>query len=133
MPDQGEDLPKLIIQPAANTAINNVQQQMLDILQVMPVAQITNNGGNNRGNNNISNNGPNDGKNGDNPRCRRNRRPPDNATFDLHDTSKYCHVHGAYNHQLGDCNRRAPGHRNAAILANRMGGYNAFCQPMNGE
>ena len=89
VPDQTEDLPELIVQPAANTAINNVQQHMLDILQVIRAAHITNNGGNNGGDNNIGNNGDNNGKNGDNPRHRRNRRPPDNATFDLHDTSKY--------------------------------------------
>ncbi len=43
VPDQTEDLPKLIVQPAANTAINNVQQHMLDILQVMRAAHIAKN------------------------------------------------------------------------------------------
>ena len=32
-----------------------------------------------------------------------------------------------------ECNRRVPGQRNDATLANRMRGSNVFCQLLNGE
>ena len=35
VPEQSNYQPKLVVQPAANTAINTVQQQMLKILQAM--------------------------------------------------------------------------------------------------
>ena len=117
---------------------------MLEILQVMQATKITNansgdnNGGNHGGNNangGSNNEGSNGGNNGDNnnPRHQRNKRTPDDATFECQDKSKYCHTHGVSNHNSSDCNRRAPGHKNAATFANRMGGSNAFCIPGNAE
>ena len=113
------------VQQAANATIGaNVQLQMLQILQAMQAAQATgqqhgNGGGNPNGGGNRNGGG----------RARINRRTPDNATFNRSDTTNYCHTHGACNHTSADCNRKAPGHRNTATLANRMGGSNAFCQP----
>ena len=105
-----------IQQPAANAAIATVQEQMLQILQDMRAAQQN---ANNAGQGNQNGGG----------RARVNRRTPDNASFNRRDTSQYCHTHGASNHTSRDCNKKAPGHRNTATLANRMGGSNAFCQP----
>ena len=47
IPDQALDVPETIVQPAANAAINNVHEQMLQILQTMQAAQMNNNGNNN--------------------------------------------------------------------------------------
>ena len=94
--------------------MTTAQIQMLQILREMRDAQIANT--------------PPQGNQSRDRSTRVNRRTPDNATFNRLDKSKYCHTHGAYNHQSSECNRKAPGHRNAAMLANRLGGSNAFFQ-----
>ena len=145
VPDQTEYQTKLSMQPAENAVINTVHQQMIEILQAMQATQIANNansggsnGVNNGGNNTNGggNNGENNGdNNGDNniPCCRHNRITPDDASFNCQDKSNYCHMHRASNHNSGDCNRQAPGHKNTATFTNRMGGLNAFCLPVNAE
>ena len=95
--------------------------QMLQILQAMQAAQANGNGNQSNGNGN---------QNGGGRPPRVNKRTPDNAAFTRLDKSKYCHTHGACNHASSECNRKAPGHRNTATLTNRMGGSNAFCQPV---
>ena len=113
------------VQEAVNAAIGaNVQLQMLQILQAMQAAQANGNGNQNQ---QVQNGGGN--QNGGGRPARTNRRTPDDVTFNRVDTSKYCHTHGACNHASSACNRKAPGHRNNATQANRMGGSNAFCQP----
>ena len=109
-------------QHAANATIeSNVQMQMLQILQAMQAAQANGNGNQYNGSGN---------QNGGGRPPRANKRTPDNASFTRLDKSKYCHTHGACNHASSECNRKAPGHRNTATLTNRMGGSNAFCQPV---
>ena len=109
-------------QQAANATIKgNVQLQMLQILQAMQVAHANGNGNQYNGSGN---------QNGGGRPPRANKRTPDNAAFTRLDKSKYCHTHGACNHASSECNRKAPGHRNTATLTNRMGGSNAFCQPV---
>ena len=118
------------VQQVANATIgDNVQLQMLQILQAIQAAQATGNQHgqqhrNGGGNRNGGRNQPGGG------RARVNRRTPDDASFNRVDTSAYCHTHGACNHTSAECNKKAPGHRDTATLANRMGGSNAFCQPV---
>ena len=144
VPDQAEYQSELVVQPAANAAINTVQQQMLDILQAMQSTQTANanSGGNNGGNhggNNANGGGRNGGNNrgniGDNnnPRRQLNRRRLDDAMFERQDKLTYFHTHGGSNHNSGNYNRRAPVHKNAAIFRNRMDGSNAFCLSGNVE
>ena len=125
------------VQQVANATIaDNVQLQMLQILQAIQAAQQQ---GQQQGNQNGSGNqqanggGYQHGNQNSGGRQRVNRRTPDNATFNRRDTSAYCHTHGACNHTSMDCNKKAPGHRNTATLANRMGGSNAFCQKSSTE
>ena len=144
VPEQTDYQSKLVFQPAANAAINTVQQQMFEILQAMQATQIenANSGGNNGGSHGVvyanegsSNEGNNGGNNIDNnnQRHQRNKRITDDATLERQVKSKYCHTHGASNHDLNDCNRRAPGHKNAETFTNRMGGSKAFSNPGNVE
>ena len=35
---------------------------------------------------------------------------------------KYCHIHGACNHESPECRSKAEGHKDKAMFANRMGG-----------
>ena len=49
VPEQADYQPELVVQPAANAAINTVQQKMMEILQAMQATQIAN--ANNSGNN----------------------------------------------------------------------------------
>lgn len=44
--------------------------------------------------------------------------------------SRYCWSHGACNHNSSECNNPLPGHQNAAIFENRMGGCNHYCTPV---
>ena len=93
---------------------------MLQILRELRDAQIANNSSQSNQNRDRS--------------SRVNRKTPDDANFTRVDTTKYCHTHGACNHNSSECNRKAPGHRNNATLANRRGGSNAFCgQVQNSE
>ena len=89
-------------------------------MQATQIANNANGGGNNGGNhgeNDANGGGNNGGKNGgnngdnNNPRHRRNRRTPDDASFDCQEKSNYCHTHVARNQHSGDCNRQAPGHK----------------------
>ena len=95
----------------ANATTVDTNQQILQLLRTMQ-QQLT------------SNNTPNNSE-----RRGRNRRTPDNASFNRRVKDKYCWTHGACNHASGDCSRKAPGHRDEATFANRMGGSNAFCPP----
>ena len=115
--------PTMVEQPAVNATMTTAQEQMLQILREMRDAQIATNSsqGNSSQGNSSQSNWPRDRS------TRVNRRTPDNANFNRVDKSKYCHTHGACNHNSGECNRKAQGHRNAATLANRLGGSNAFC------
>ena len=117
-PPQEDEIP---VQQAANATIaDNVQMQMLQILRQMQAAQNAGNANRERvpGRDRTRN---------------RNRKTPGNASFQRADKSEYCWTHGACNHNAGACNRKAPGHRTNATLANRRGGSNAFCVPVNGE
>ena len=108
------------VQQVANASIEeNMQLQILQILQAMQPAQNT---------------GKSNGR-GDNDRGRRrniNKKTPDNAAFQRIDKTEYCWTHGACNHKTGACNRKAPGHKSNATIANRLGGSNAFCQAVVG-
>ena len=97
----------------ANAATIDVQHQIFELLRTMQEAQSTNTNTTNRGGN----------RNG----TRRCRKTPDDASFPRQVTDKYCWTHGACNHKSDACNRKAPGHRDAATKENRMNGSNAFC------
>ena len=102
------------------TIQDNVQVEMLRILQ--DISQNMNN------NNNSNNTSPN-GQGGGGRRCA--RKTPDNANFHRRITNKYCWTYGGCAHNSGACTRKASGHQDNATFANRMGGSNAFCQPVN--
>ena len=109
--------------PAANAAIDqNIQLEMLRILQQM---QSASNGRAGRGGRSGR------GGRGDNNR-NRNTRTPDDATFNRRITNMYCHTHGGCNHNSPECTRKAAGHKDGATMQNRLGGSNAFCQPVGG-
>ena len=57
----------------------------------------------------------------------RNYRTLDNANFSRRLTALYCHIHEGCNHLSADCNSKAPGHKDEAMMDNRMGGSNTFC------
>ena len=61
------------------------------------------------------------------PQKRRPGKTPDNATFPRKVTDKYCWTHGACSHTSPECNRKAPGHQDAATFTNKLGGSNAYC------
>ena len=116
--------------PVANAVIQDtIQVEMLRLLQ-----DIANRNGNNGGRggrggrDNYGNRGGNSGRG--NANGNRNRRTPDNASFIRRIMNLYCHTHGACNHISADCTSKAPGHEDLATLNNRMGGSNAFCQPV---
>ena len=50
-------------------------------------------------------------------------RTPMPAYFD-----KYCWTHGRGNHKGCDCNSKAPGHKDAATITNKMGGSTYACE-----
>ena len=100
-------------QPAVNAAItDNVQLEILRLLQNLqqPANVPEDNGGRRRRN--------------------RNRRTPDNASFERAVRNRYCWTHGACNHPSNQCRRKAPDHRDEATMENRLGGSNAFCVPV---
>ena len=66
-------------------------------------------------------------------RERINRRTIDNANFALHIIDQYCYTHGGCNHISRDSPKKAAGHNDAATIQNRLGGSNAFCQPVAGR
>ena len=41
--------------------------------------------------------------------------------------SKYCWTHGACAHDSRDCNNKAPGHKDDATFANKLGGSTLYC------
>ena len=95
------------------TVTDNVQLEMLQLLRTMQQNLMVNN---NRQ---------------DNPtgqrRRNRNRRTPDDASFNRQVTNEFCWTHGACNHNSDKCEARAPGHQANATFDNRMNGSNAFC------
>ena len=62
---------------------------------------------------------------------RRNRKTPDNTSFQRLATNRYCWTHGACNHASGSCNRKEPGYQDVATTANRMDGSNTLCVVYN--
>ena len=44
---------------------------------------------------------------------------------------KYCHSHGAGQHNEYDCKKTKDGHKKEATFKNMMGGSTAFCQGCN--
>ena len=106
------------------------QLQMLRILQEMQATQNT--GHNNADNDNGGWSNQNVNRDNDRDRSQNwNKKTPDNAAFQQAEKSEYCWTHSAFNHKSGACNRKAPGHNTSAMLANRMGGSNAFCGKLN--
>ena len=100
-------------QPAVNaTVTDNVQLEILRLLQNLQ--QPTN----------VQE------ETGERRRRNRNRKTPDNASFDRAVTDKYCWTHGACNHPSEQCRRKAPGHRDEATMANKLNGSKAFCTPV---
>ena len=55
------------------------------------------------------------------------RKTPDKASYPRKKTDIYCWTHGGSSHTSAQCNRKAPGHQDAATFENRMGGSNAYC------
>ena len=55
------------------------------------------------------------------------KKTQENATYPRKKTDIYCWTHGDSNHSLAACNRKAPGHQDAATFKNCMGGSNAYC------
>ena len=112
-------------QTANATAHTDVQLEMLRILQEMRQEYAGHGGRGGRGAGRGGQSGRGQGQ-------RRNRRTPDSANFARLITDQYCHTHGGCNHISGDCTRKAVGHKDAATMQNRLGGSNAFCQPVAG-
>ena len=106
---------------SVNATTTNVNQEILQLLRTIQ-QQMTNGQGVNGGNGTNGGTGANgSGRRG------RNRRTPDNASFNRRVRDKYCWTHGGCNHCSSKCSRKAPGHRDEATFDNRMGGSNAFC------
>ena len=57
------------------------------------------------------------------------RKTSDQASFPRRRTDMYCWTHGGTNHSSQECQRKAPGHQDAATFENRLGGSNAYCIP----
>ena len=115
---------------AANAAVQpDAQLEMLRILQSMQQNMNANGGGNGSGRGGRGGRGSQGGRGG-RYEPRTYRRTPDDATFHRQDPTKYCSTHGGCNHTSPDCTRQAPGHNNSATRENRLGGSNAFCQPI---
>ena len=105
-------------EPAVNvTVTDNVQLEMLQLLRTMQQTLTANTNRQNEGN-------PTGQR-----RHNRNRRTPDDASFNRQVTNQYCWTHGGCNHSSGQCSRKAPGHQDGATFENHMGGSNAFCPP----
>ena len=62
------------------------------------------------------------------PRKRRPRKTPDNATYPRKLTNQYCWTHGACSHPSQTCNAKAQSHQDKATFANKMGGSKAYCE-----
>ena len=101
------------------TTSNNLQLEMLkSFCQMQEDMNNNSNSGNNNYNTTTNNN--------NNSRA---RKTPDDAPFSCCDKHEYCWTHGAYKHKSADCRSKADSHNNVTILANFMGGSNAFCTP----
>ena len=117
-----EELPQPA--PAANAVINDsIQLEMLRLLRDMSSQNNAYPGRGGRGGRHVHTGRGTRGR-------RTGTRTPDNASFNRRVKTNYCHSHGACNHDSRDCTTPAPGHQNTATLDNRMGGSNAFCQPV---
>ena len=55
------------------------------------------------------------------------KKTPDHASYPRKRTDTYCWTHGGSNHSSQQCQRKAPGHQDAATFENRLGGSNAYC------
>ena len=112
---------KEVQQHMANaTSTNTVQMEILKLLKQMN-ANMENMG--------QQQNSAQRGKNGYSQR--KPKKSPDNlGNYRFRkDITKYCWTHGACNHNGGDCEFPATGHKNNATFSNKMGGSLAFCQP----
>ena len=110
--------------PAANAVVqDSIQLEILRLLRDISAQNSQNSGRGGRG-----------GRTGRTARGNGGPRigthTPDNASFNRRVTSNYCHTHGACNHDSRACTTKAPGHHDNATMDNRMGGSNAFCQPV---
>ena len=120
-PQERNDQPEEVQQHMANaTSTNTVQMEILKLLKQM--------------NENMENwghqqNSAQRGKNGGGQR--KPKKSPDNlGNYRFRkDITKYCWTHGACNHNGGDCEFPATGHKDSATFSNKMGGSLAFCQP----
>ena len=103
------------------TATDLVQLEMLKILQQMQQSMRTNTSAQQTRNSQ--------------PPTSKNRRPPrktpDSALYPRQKTDIYCWTHGGSSHSSAQCNRKAPGHQDAATFENCMGGSNAYCPTPN--
>ena len=61
------------------------------------------------------------------PRCRPAQKTPNGKhSLPRIDTSKYCWTHGAGNYSSSEYNHRTPGHKQEAVLGNKMGSSIAY-------
>ena len=109
--------------PTANSVTNtNIQLKMLKILQEL---QSEYSGRRGRG---VG--GSRSGRGNHNQN--KIKRNPDNITFNCRIENLYYHTHRRCNHILLECTRKAAGHKDKAKLINCLGGFNDFCQPVDG-
>ena len=105
--------------PVANSVAHiDVQMKMLRILQEMQQNATGCSGRGRRGGRGGR------GRGG----CEKKFRTPDNANFPRRVIDKYCHTQGECNHNSPDCTRKADRNNDTAMIQNRLGGSNYFCQ-----
>ena len=118
-PPLAEAQPQLATQPAANATVapDPVMVEVLKLLQKLD-------------------NDSNKRKRSDRTSTKNNDSTPrerfgevKNGKYMRFDKSKYCHSHGACNHDGKDCRNKRHGHKEAATFDNKMGGSKRFCQP----
>ena len=57
-----------------------------------------------------------------------NHCTPDDANFNCGITNEYCHMYRGCNYEGKDCTHKAPSHKDSAMMSNRKGGSNDFCE-----
>ena len=96
---------------------------MMEQMQTMQ-REMNNNNNSNHNNNNYNNN-QNNNRNGRS--SNQNNNADRSGTRGRTNTSMYCWNHGACAHSGQNCNSKKEGHKDAATLANKMGGSTAYC------
>ena len=128
---QAAEAEEQVMSHMANAASQNqmmpqMLQQMVTMMEQMQTMQreMNNNNNSNHNNNNYNNN-QNNNRNGRS--SNQNNNANRSETRGRTNTSMYCWSHGACAHSGQNCNSKKEGHKDAATLANKMGGSTAYC------